>query len=180
MKIKKIVSFLVMMTLVFALHSQTFNWVYDEEKEYKTPIGEGTYEQLKNSEFWAEMEEYYQKYELKNNFIEKINALFADKLKDKNLSVDVVFGGWCGDSKEQMPAFMKIKSQIDVLSDLNIRWIGCDRRKNSGNIDIREMYIEYFPTFIFYLDGEEMCRIIETPRTGSIEEDLFDMLDRQK
>ena len=48
-----------------------------------------------------------------------------------------------------------------------------DRKDSSGEVD--SLNIELVPTFIFYRDGDEIGRIIETPQQ-SIEEDTYRIL----
>jgi thiol-disulfide isomerase/thioredoxin len=80
----------------------------------------------------------------------------------QGIKIVVVFGTWCGDSKEWIPRFMKVMDEINFPMK-NIKLIGVDRDKKAGNLDIAKYNIERVPTFIFYRDRKELGRIIEVP-----------------
>jgi thiol-disulfide isomerase/thioredoxin len=89
-------------------------------------------------------------------------------------SVTIVMATWCHDSKEQVPRFYKILDKLDYNTE-NVSLIGVDRSKLADDIDISEMNIKRVPTFIFYKDGKEKGRIIETPET-ILEKDILNIL----
>lgn len=80
----------------------------------------------------------------------------------QGIKIVVVFGTWCGDSKEWLPRFMKVMDEINFPMK-NIKLIGVDRDKKAGKLDISDLKIERVPTFIFYRDRKELGRIIEVP-----------------
>lgn len=88
-----------------------------------------------------------------------------------NISMKVIMGTWCGDSKEQVPRFYKI---LDLLKfDYSRLSLICvDRTKSAPGIDIAPLKINLVPTFIFYRDDKEIGRIVETPAV-SLEKDLL-------
>lgn len=159
---------------VNSIFSQTFAWVMDEDKGYEIPIGNGEYEELKRGDFYAEMEEYYHTYLLNDEIIANIDRLGETKFAGKELEITIVFGAWCGDSKEHLPHFYKIMKQSDFLSHATINLIGCNREKLAGGLNIQSLEIEFVPTFIFYIDGIEQGRIIEAPQT-ILEEDIYEI-----
>ena len=56
--------------------------------------------------------------------------------------------------------------------------IALNRKKQSPNGEINNMAITNTPTFIFYKNGEELNRIVETP-VESLEKDLVKILKGQ-
>lgn len=96
-------------------------------------------------------------------------------LKDKRIVV--VLGTWCGDSREQLPRFLKI---IDSLSidKKNIIFICVNRSKRAAEGLLENLNIERVPTFIVYENEKELGRIIEKPIV-SIEEDLILVLSKK-
>ncbi len=96
------------------------------------------------------------------------------ELKHDELSIIVVVGTWCPDSRREVPHFMKI---IDLwgFPHENIRFIGVDIDKVAPLEDYMQMGIERVPTFIFYKNKSEKGRIIEVPVT-SLEQDTRDIL----
>jgi hypothetical protein len=49
--------------------------------------------------------------------------------------------------------------------------IAVDRKKQASDVDMTPYSIEKVPTFIFYKNGKEVGRIIETPHT-TLENDM--------
>ncbi|MBN2175989.1 MAG: thioredoxin family protein [Bacteroidales bacterium] len=92
-------------------------------------------------------------------------------------SVTIVLGTWCSDSREQVPRFYKILDNLNYNSDM-IQVIGVDKNKQAGNHNIEELRIEKVPTFIFYQNGREIGRIIETPQV-TIEKDILKILEQK-
>jgi thiol-disulfide isomerase/thioredoxin len=174
---KETFSLLIILLSISSGFSQSFNWVNDPEKGYSIPVGIGNYSELSKSEFYSEMEEYYQSYISDTTVLNKIKNLIDNSFKDKVITATIVFGGWCGDSKEHLPHFYKIISETEIIPEKNITLVGCDRSKKTG-IDIYDkLGIELVPTFIFYIDGNEAGRIIETPQI-TIENDLLNILTK--
>jgi len=75
-------------------------------------------------------------------------------------------GTWCGDSKREVPRFLKILEAADFPMK-NLKIIAVDRRKEmykkSPTGEEWGLSIKRVPTFIFYKDGKESNRIIESP-----------------
>jgi len=170
--------FLFIVPLLFngnALFSQTFSWIDDEEKGYQIPIGSGDYEELKEGAFYEEMMEYYDSYIVDISIIQQIKEVLAVQFSDKQWHIDVVFGAWCGDSKEHLPHFYKIIQNSHLFEWKEVTLIATDRDKKAGELNIEDLKIEFVPTFIFYVDGKEIGRIVETPEE-SLEKDLLKII----
>lgn len=86
----------------------------------------------------------------------------------------VFMGTWCGDSKREVPRFIKTLEAADFPME-NLKIVAVDRRKEhykkSPTGEEWGLSIKRVPTFIFYKDGKETNRIIESPIT-SLEEDI--------
>jgi len=169
---KKFILFLISVVIMYPLHSQSFIWIYDEAKEYDIPIGKGLYDELHQGAFYPEMEEYYDHYTINETVIQQLNQKLKNIAPQDSIEIDIYFGAWCGDSKEHLPAFMKIVDALSAIDEKNIVLIGCDRDKNAGCLDISEVQIELVPTFIFLINGTIIGKIIETPEQ-SLEEDFL-------
>jgi thiol-disulfide isomerase/thioredoxin len=91
-----------------------------------------------------------------------------------DLTITIVLGTWCPDSRREVPRFMKI---IDLwgFPEEKIRFIGVDIDKIAPLQDYMELGIERVPTFIFYENNSEKGRIIEVPVT-SLEQDTGNIL----
>jgi Thioredoxin. len=158
-----------------SLFSQSFSWVNDEEKEYQVPIGIGDYKELKEGTFYTEMMEYYDSYVVDTLTANQIKDVLNTKFSGKQWHIDIVFGAWCGDSKEHLPCFYKIVQSNHLFDWKDVTLIATDRDKKAGEIKIDDLNIEFVPTFIFYVDGKEIGRIIETPE-NSLEKDLLNII----
>lgn len=88
--------------------------------------------------------------------------------------VFIVLGTWCGDSREQVPRFLKIMDALNYPSG-QIFMVAVDRDKKAGNFCIGDFNITLVPTFIMSQQGDETGRIIETP-VVSLEQDFLNIL----
>jgi hypothetical protein len=90
------------------------------------------------------------------------------------ISIKIVMGTWCPDSRREVPRFMKI---LDIwkfpLSA--VTFIGVDDAKLSPVGEYTGLGIERVPTFIIYENNIEAGRIIENP-SASLERDLVKIL----
>lgn len=84
----------------------------------------------------------------------------------------IILGTWCSDSREHLPALMKV---CDLAGITDIELIGVNHKKTSTGLDLSTYQIEYVPLIIVYVNGKEKGRIIESPKK-SIEADLLNLL----
>jgi thiol-disulfide isomerase/thioredoxin len=99
-----------------------------------------------------------------------------DSLEGKldNVIIKIVFRSTCSDSREQLPRFFKILKELNY--DVNtITLIGVNREKQGLSNEAEGLDIELVPTIIFYKDGNEIGRIVETPYE-SLEKDLLKII----
>ncbi|OQX75998.1 MAG: hypothetical protein B6D61_09460, partial [Bacteroidetes bacterium 4484_249] len=82
--------------------------IIDPQLEKEVLIGKCNRDGLKSDVF----AEYYN--EGYNNYVPDANTLkqLKKRKKKKGISIVIVMGSWCGDSKEQVPKFYKILDQI--------------------------------------------------------------------
>jgi thiol-disulfide isomerase/thioredoxin len=95
-------------------------------------------------------------------------------LPKENLSIKIILGSWCPDSRREVPRFMKILDLWKFPGD-KITFIGTDINKISPVGDYESLAIERVPTFIIYENNIEAGRIIEVPKT-SLEQDIVNIL----
>jgi len=93
------------------------------------------------------------------------------------LTIKIVMGTWCPDSRREVPRFMKILDTWKFPSDL-VTFIGVDNGKNSPIGGYEELDIQRVPTFIIYKNNVETGRIIENPVT-SLEQDIVNILVKE-
>jgi thiol-disulfide isomerase/thioredoxin len=92
----------------------------------------------------------------------------------EGLSIKIVMGTWCPDSRREVPRFMKVLDTWN-FPEGSLTFIGVDNVKASpiGGYDALE--IHRVPTFIIYKNNIESGRIIENPST-SLEQDMVNIL----
>jgi len=88
----------------------------------------------------------------------------------------VFLGTWCGDSRREVPRFLKIADSAGIPMDL-ITLYGLDRSKKSPDGLEEEYRIEFVPTFVALAGGKEIGRIVEKPQV-SMEADMLMILAR--
>lgn len=96
----------------------------------------------------------------------------------EDLSIKIVLGTWCPDSRREVPRFMKI---IDLwqFPAGNISFVGVDNSKIAPVGGYDTLQIERVPTFIIMRNKIETGRIIENPVT-SLEQDMLNILTRNE
>jgi len=95
---------------------------------------------------------------------------------NENLSIKIVMGTWCPDSRREVPRFQKLLDLCNFPKD-EVTYIGVDNTKNAPVGEYDNLGIERVPTFIFMINKIETGRIIENPST-SLEQDMLNILTR--
>jgi thiol-disulfide isomerase/thioredoxin len=111
----------------------------------------------------------YDEYEFNPEGLNKLLELNRD-----NLSVKVVMGTWCSDSRKQIPRLMRI---LDIwqFPVTGLTFIGVDDKKHSPVDELSSLNIQRVPTIIIYKNNIEAGRIIESPVT-SLEQDMVNII----
>ncbi|GAB2822502.1 tetratricopeptide repeat protein [Ferruginibacter profundus] len=123
----------------------------------------------------------YNKWFSKGYNLYNINTATKNKLllqSTKGISIEIFFGTWCGDSKREVPRFIKILDDIK-FNTANAKIIcvgGSDSLyKQSPQGEEKGKGIFRVPVFIVYKNGIEINRINESPAL-SLEKDLLSIL----
>jgi hypothetical protein len=99
-------------------------------------------------------------------------STFINKID--NISIIIVMGTWCSDSRSVVPKLFKILDYIKFPED-KISLIAVGRKKKSLGHEIDNLKIDLVPTIIFYRKQQEIGRIIESP-AESLEKDIAKIL----
>jgi len=169
MKIILLAIFSFCFSLVF---SQTINQrIIDEKTGKEMLIGSCNRQAFLLSPFneWYDVE--YKAYHPNQDVLNQLSSLI-----NEDFHIIIFFGSWCGDSKEQVPRFLAITDKLGIEPDM-IELIAVDRKKQAPDINVSDYQIEKVPTFIFYKNGKESGRIIETPQT-TLENDMLNLLKK--
>jgi thiol-disulfide isomerase/thioredoxin len=111
----------------------------------------------------------------------KPDSLVIGRLKAAgtgNISIKVVMGTWCPDSRREVPRFLHILDLWQFPGD-KVTFIGVDEQKQSPVGEYQDLGIQRVPTFIVYKNNVEAGRIIENPVT-SLEQDMLNILARNE
>lgn len=107
----------------------------------------------------------------------KANKRILAKGNFDGVTVKVILGLWCGDSHRQVPRFMEMCNG-KAMRNVSVRYYAVNKNKYCPDSDIQQLQIEFVPTFVFYRNGHEIGRIIETPE-GSLEEHTLKIVGKK-
>ena len=110
----------------------------------------------------------FAEYEPDPEAVSRLSGVFS------GVKVKCFFGSWCSDSKREVPRFFRVLKEAG-LSDSVVTLIGVDRQKFSLDGSSMIFRVERVPTFIFFRNGAEVGRIVETPHE-SLERDMLKLL----
>jgi thiol-disulfide isomerase/thioredoxin len=143
--------------------------IFSERTSQDILFGYGNREVFKKEPFISWYESEYDGY---NVDIETLDKIRENKLK--NITIQVVMGTWCSDSRREVPRFYKIMDYLKFPAE-RIILIGVNRNKEAPVKNYYDLQIERVPTFIFFKNQNEIGRIIETP-LKSLEKDLLNIM----
>ncbi|MDP4282294.1 MAG: thioredoxin family protein [Bacteroidota bacterium] len=173
---KKSFAFILFLLLFLSLpvlaQEKKFNRVvFDEKANINILLGYCTRDSLERGLFSSYFHPEYDNY---------AEDPVCDAALQKELSGDItitlVMGTWCSDSREQVPRFYRILDNAGFSSD-KVTLICVNKEKKGGDVSLEELNIEKVPTFIIYRKGNEAGRIVETP-AESLEKDLILILGK--
>ena len=160
----------------FALSIAAFGQPMNTEIDAGTSpklIGKINKDGLSNGSYASWFNKNYSDYNPDEKSIAKIgSALNA-------YTIELYMGTWCGDSKRQVPRFYKVLDALDFPLE-RLTAIALDNKgdayKQSPGGEHEGKNIHRVPTFIFYKDGKEINRIVESPKQ-TLEEDILNILN---
>ncbi len=173
--IKKWTGILLLIGFIMPLEAQTQTLNQEStDKSGKTILlGQCNRDGLTKTPYNDWFSKNYENYKPNETLIKK------SKRKIKGIEVEIFMGTWCGDSKREVPRFYKVIEELNI-DEANIALINVNNTdkqyKQSPTNEEKGKLIHRVPTFIFYKDGEEMGRIVETPVT-SFEMDIAQLLN---
>ncbi|WP_129713641.1 thioredoxin family protein [Pedobacter sp. SYP-B3415] len=92
--------------------------------------------------------------------------------------ITIVLGTWCGDSKLQVPHFLKVLDEAGFPAE-KVSFVAVDGNKKAGKGLIDKLAIERVPTFIVTdKKGTELGRITEHPKQ-TLEKDLLAIVQKK-
>jgi len=104
----------------------------------------------------------YQSYQPSAELMSSFKASLPEALE-----VRVLFGTWCHDSEREVPRLLKLLNLVR-MPDESVEMYALDLKKKDPGGMADAMGIKYTPTFIFYVGGREIGRIVERPEESLI------------
>lgn len=138
---------------------------YNETVILLGPVTEKGFQQEPYNE-WYTLN--YDEYKVDKNAVNELQSL------TNNIKIVTFMGTWCGDSKHETPAFIKILDTIG-FKDRKHKIYAVSREKTTPEQAEKDLNITNVPTFIFYKNGQEINRIVEYP-IESLEKDMLNIL----
>ena len=154
------------------LNAQELNKkVFSQAARQEILLGKGTRAGMQQEPFKKWFDEEYKAYQVNDSLIRMLKGTHLS-----DMDIMVILGTWCPDSQREVPRFFKVAGAINI-PDENIEVIYVDRDKTVPEMDMSKYELERVPTFIFYLNGKEIYRIVEVP-DGSFEKEFKRLLDK--
>jgi len=167
----KILAFLLLIISFAGIAQDTNKVVIDEVSDEPMLIGYCTREAFKDTNFSWWFNSGYEEYEVDSSSLNKMN----DELKE--VSIAVITGTWCSDSRRELPGFFKILDHLDFPEEsLTILAVNEDK-EIPGSSALEKYDLELVPSFIFYRNGSEIGRIQEAPEE-TLEKDMIGILEQ--
>ena len=136
-------------------------------------LGKINKEGLTSTNYNAWFSKEYDNYQPNQELIQKE----SNDLKD--YTITLFMGTWCGDSKKEVPRFYKILEASNYPIE-QLTAVAVSRKpkmyKQSPDHEEKGLNIHRVPTFIFYKNGVEINRIVESP-VATLEEDIQNILN---
>lgn len=136
-------------------------------------LGVCTRDSLEKEPYATWFDKNYEEYEPNPDVVASLR-----KIPMRQIKITIFFGSWCGDSKREVPRFLKLLDAISFPSD-NFTLIAVTNEdssmKQSPTGEERDLDIYRVPTFIVSQKDKETNRIVEYP-VLSLERDLLQIL----
>ncbi len=155
----------------YLLSAQQLNRTFPRANGAIHILGQASLDRLQEDPFQEWYAKSYGAYEVDKETIE------STQLPD---SITIFMGTWCGDSKREVPPFIKILEHAEFdLNKLKIICLntGFQNYKQAPEREESGLNIHRVPTFIFHdKEQNEIGRIVEEPVT-SLEKDLKEVME---
>ncbi len=152
-------------------NSNKMNYKEIDYKGHPMLVGEINENLLEQGSYKDWFDENYADYQGDPTVIQS----FSKPLKE--FTIKIFMGTWCGDSHREVPAFLHMLKEANFPMK-QVKIFAVDRQKTTPEGYENGMNITHVPTFIFYKNGKEMGRIVESP-IQSLEEDTSDIVKGQ-
>ncbi|NQX86265.1 MAG: hypothetical protein HRT67_10245 [Flavobacteriaceae bacterium] len=169
---KHLLTVIIIHFWILASIGQTINYSTKDAEGKTKLLGKINKEGLSQAPFNDWFSKNYANYSVDKTLAKSI------KKELNSYSIKVFLGTWCSDSKRQVPRLYKVLEAIDFPKEqLEVYALDNSKTayKQSPNGEEKGLNIHHVPTFIFYKNGEEINRIIESPKV-TFENDISAIL----
>lgn len=171
---KEILSLFTILIIPVAVSAQDYNQIItDPSINREILYGYCTRDTFDTEPFSEWFSTEYENYPVDESLLGELNQEQVHQY-----TVKIVLGTWCPDSQREVPRFFKILDYLK-FDERKITLISVDRRKKADGTEVEDLMIDFVPTFIFYVEGREAGRIIETPEV-SLEADMIKILNHEE
>lgn len=166
-------NFLLLTFLIttFQSFAQDYKIVADEKNGEPLILGYCPASAMNDSVFFNTWTTEYNNYQPDYETIDSLEG------KLDSIHIKIIFRSTCSDSREQLPRLFKILNELNYNVN-TITLIGVNREKQGLSNETEGLELELVPTIIFYKDGSEIGRIVETP-AESLEKDLLEITTKK-
>ena len=171
---KRTVTFCLIFFFINITFAQLNTLVSDANGNQKL-LGQINSEGLRQAPFGDWFNTNYNTYDINQQIVQRLQPDLS------KFQIKVFLGTWCGDSKREVPRFYHIldavnfpNAQLEVIAVDNAR----DTYKQSPTAEEKGLNIHRVPTFIFYKDGKEVNRIVESP-VETLERDMLSIIKNE-
>ena len=147
------------------MFSQEYVVTVDDKKNEPMLMGTVTRKVLTEDSFGEWFSKGYEIHKIDQKTLDKVNKDFS------NLTITIIMGTWCGDSREFVPPFFKILDNLN-FPESNLKIVCVNRQKQGLAYEVKDLDVQLVPLFIFYRGDKEIGRIIESPKEG-LEKDFI-------
>lgn len=165
MDILKAIFILTILLVIFPLATSAQEKEYNNEtesvSEYVDKILNGpiTKEGLQKMPYKTWFNTNFKTYLIDENTLKGIK-----KRKLRALKILAFMGTWCHDSNREIPRLMRVCEELGIADQLELYGVDVNKTSIFGR---EEGYgVKNTPTIIFFLDGEEIGRVIEEPEVS--------------
>lgn len=163
---------ILLITLLFIINACATKATIITHENQQIMIGKANKEDLQQEPFSSWFTSGYKEYNSDKETIQEI------KNNITGISITIFMGTWCEDSQQRVPEFYKILDDIE-FNKKHISLITMARDKTTPQLFEKGLNITNVPTFIFYKNGKEINRIVESP-VNSLEKDFLDIISGKK
>ena len=168
-----LISFNIYYLSAYAQLNQSFDFYIDDDNE-KHLLGKINRAAFSDTLYSLWFDANYENYQIDDSIISKPTTMAPEDIKIK-----IFMATWCGDTKRNMPRFLKVIDQLDIKAS-QIEYYAMDARRDNykqthGDFE-KGMNIHRVPTFIIEHDNHEVGRIVEHPM-NTLEMDLIQILN---